>query len=144
MQTATVRWTGEETFLGTTPSGHSVPFDSDRDSNSAPGPMEMLLVALGACTATDVVSILAKKRQHLESLEIEVSGERAQNPPRVWATLEIVYRLRGRNASGGPLDEKAVRDAIALSKDKYCSVSATLAKTASLTFRHEILSSVAL
>jgi len=140
MQTATVRWTGKETFLGNTPSGHHVPFDSDRNSNSAPGPMEMLLVALGACTATDVVSILAKKRQLLESLEIEISGERALSPPRVWVKLEIVYRLRGRNASGGPLDDKAVRDAIALSKDKYCSVSATLAKTASISFHHEILS----
>ena len=140
MQTATVRWTGKETFRGNTPSGHHVPFDSDRNSNSAPGPMEMLLVALGACTATDVISILAKKRQRLKSVEIEISGERASSPPRVWAKLEIVYRLRGHNASGGPLDEKAVRDAIALSKDKYCSVSATLAETASIAFRHEILS----
>ena len=140
MQTALVRWLGNEKFLSQTPSGHSVPFDSDRNSNSAPGPMEMLLVALGACTATDVVSILAKKRQHLEALEIVVSGERAPSPPAVWVKLEILYKLRGRNASGGPLDEKAIRDAIALSKDKYCSVSATLAKTAHLSFRHEILS----
>ena len=139
MQTATVRWLGSEKFLGQAPSGHAVPFDSDRNSNSAPGPMEMLLVALGACTATDVVSILAKKRQHLESLEIEISGERAPAPPQVWVKLEIVYRLRGRNASDGPLDEKAVRDAISLSKEKYCSVSATLAKSARVSVRHEIL-----
>ena len=141
MQTALVRWLGSEKFLGQTPSGHAVPFDSDRNSNSAPGPMEMLLVALGACTATDVVSILAKKRQHLESLEIVISGERAPSPPAVWVKLELLYKLRGRNASGGPLDEKAVRDAITLSKDKYCSVSATLAKSAHISFRHEILSS---
>ena len=140
MQTALVRWLGNEKFLSQTPSGHSVPFDSDRNSNSAPGPMEMLLVALGACTATDVVSILTKKRQHLDSLEIVVSGERAPSPPAVWVKLEILYKLLGRNASGGPLDEKAVRDAIALSKDKYCSVSATLAKTAHVSFHHEILS----
>ena len=144
MQTALVRWLGSEKFLGQTPSSHAVPFDSDRASNSAPGPMEMLLVALGACTATDVVSILAKKRQHLESLEIVISGERASSPPTVWVKLELLYRLRGRNASGGPLDEKAVRDAIALSKDKYCSVSATLAKSAHISFRHEILSSASL
>ena len=139
MQTAHVRWLANEKFLGQTPSGHGVPFDSDRNSNSAPGPMEMLLVALGACTATDVVSILAKKRQHLDSLEIVVSGERAFSPPAVWVKLEVLYKLRGRNAAGGPLDEKAVRDAINLSKDKYCSVSATLAKSALISFRHEIL-----
>jgi putative redox protein len=95
--------------------------------------MEMLLVALGACTATDVVIILEKKRQKLESLEVEVSGERAAEPPRVWTKLEVVYRLRGA------LDEKAVRDAIELSEAKYCSVSAMLRKTATLAYRYEIL-----
>lgn len=92
----------------------------------------MLLVALGTCTATDVVSILKKKRQKLEKLEVEVSGERATEPPTVWVRLEVIYRLNGE------LDEKAVRDAIQLSEDKYCSVSAMLRKTAKLTFRYEI------
>jgi putative redox protein len=133
MQTARVRWVGHEQFLGITPSGHAVPFDSDRSSNAAPGPMEMLLAALGACTATDVVIILAKKRQKLESLEIEVSGERAPEPPQVWVKLEILYKLRG------VLDEKAVRDTITLSEEKYCSVAATLRKSAVITFRYEIL-----
>lgn len=135
MQTATVQWVGAEQFLAATPSGHAVPMDSDRESNSAPGPMEMLLAALGACTATDVVSILRKKRQELESLEVVVSGERAAEPPRVWTKLEIVYRLRGT------LNEKAVRDAIELSEGKYCSVAAMLRKTAEIHFRHEILPS---
>lgn len=132
MQTARVKWVGQEQFLALTPSGHSVPLDSDRGSNAAPGPMEMLLVALGACTATDVVGILAKKRQRLESLEVVVSGERAAEPPTVWVKLEIVYKLRGQ------LDEKAVRDAIELSENKYCSVAATLRKTAPIAFRYEI------
>lgn len=132
MQTARVKWVEREQFIGVTPSGHSVPIDSDREHNAAPGPMESLLVALGACTATDVVSILAKKRQKLESLEVEVSGERAAEPPRVWTKLEIVYKLRGE------LDEKAVRDAIQLSESKYCSVSAMLKKTANVSFRCEI------
>jgi putative redox protein len=91
-----------------------------------------LLLALGACTATDVVEILKKKRQHLDALEVEVSGERAKEPPTVWIKLELVYRLRGK------LDDKAVRDAIQLSEDKYCSVAATLRKTAPITFRYEI------
>lgn len=133
MQTARVKWAGAERFAAVTPSGHKVPFDSDRDSNTAPGPMEMLLAALGACTATDIVIILGKKRQPLESLEVEVSGERAAEPPKVWTKLEIVYRLRGR------LDEKAVADAIRLSESKYCSVSAMLQKTAQVTTRYEIV-----
>lgn len=133
METARVHWIGDERFLGLTPSAHAVPIDSDRKTNAALGPMEMLLVALGACTATDVVVILAKKRQKLESLEVEVSGERAAEPPRVWTKLEIVYKLRGQ------LEEKAVRDAIELSENKYCSVAAMLRKTAPITFRYEIL-----
>ena len=91
MQTASVQWIGKERFVAQSPSGHLVTLDSDRTSNGAPGPMELLLVALGTCTATDVVSILAKKRQKLESLEVEVSGERAEQPPRIWTKLEIIY-----------------------------------------------------
>lgn len=133
MQTATVRWAGEEKFTGVSPSNHEVAMDSDRESNTAPGPMEMLLLALGACTATDVVIVLKKKRQPLESLEIVVSGERAAEPPQVWTKLDLVYRLRGR------LDETAVKRAIELSQEKYCSVEAMLKKTAAITSRYEIL-----
>jgi putative redox protein len=133
MQTASVKWIGEQKFVAISPSGHALAFDSDRESNKAPGPMEFLLMALGACTATDVVSILEKKRQKLESLEVICSGERAKEPPTVWITLEILYRLRGA------LDDAAVKRAIQLSEDKYCSVAAMLKKTATLTWRYEIL-----
>src|ERR1700681_3772191 len=70
MQTALVRWAGEQKFLAMSPSGHAMAMDSDRESNKAPGPMELLLMALGACTATDVVVVLRKKRKKLESLEV--------------------------------------------------------------------------
>lgn len=133
MQTASIQWIGEEKFVATSPSGHAITIDSDRTSNKAPGPMELVLMALGACTGTDVVSILKKKRQKLESLEVICSGERASEPPTVWIKLEILYRLRG------VLDEAAVKRAIELSEQKYCSVSAMLQKTATLTWRHEIL-----
>ena len=95
--------------------------------------MELLLLALGACTATDVVMILEKKRQRLESLEVICSGERAADPPTVWTKLEILYGLRGQ------LDDAAVKHAIQLSEDKYCSVAAMLKKTAALSWRYEIL-----
>lgn len=134
MQTANVKWIGEQRFVATSPSGHALAIDSDRASNQAPGPMELLLMALGACTATDVVIIMEKKRQRLESLEVICSGERASEPPAVWKSLEVVYRLRGT------LDEEAVKRAIELSEEKYCSVSAMLKKTAALTWRYEILS----
>jgi len=135
MQTGAVQWIGGQKFVATSPSGHSITIDSDRASNKAPGPMELLLLALGACTATDVVTILEKKRQKLESLEVICSGERAAQPPAVWTKLEILYRLRGQ------LDDAAVKHAIQLSEDKYCSVAAMLRKTAAISWRHEILPS---
>jgi putative redox protein len=134
MQTATVHWIAGEEFIAKLPSGHSVPFDADRKHNAAPGPMEVLLGALGACTSVDVVMILAKKRQKLRSLEVAISGERAAEPPTVWTKIEMVYRL------AGDLEEKAVRDAIELSQTKYCSVAAMLRKTAEITYRFEIVS----
>ncbi|PYU71458.1 MAG: osmotically inducible protein OsmC [Acidobacteria bacterium] len=133
MQTGSVQWIGEQKFVATSPSGHAMTIDSDRASNRAAGPMELVLLALGACTATDVVIILEKKRQKLESLEVICSGERAAEPPTVWTNLEILYRLRGR------LDDVAVKHAIQLSEDKYCSVAAMLRKTATLSWRYEIL-----
>jgi putative redox protein len=135
MQTSTVKWTGGEEFLATTPSGHEVRFDADGKHNAAPNPMEMLLAALGSCSCVDIVLILAKKRQQLTSLEVDVSGERAPEPPRVWTKIEMAYRL------GGELNEKAVRDAIELSQNKYCSVAAMLGKTAQITYRYEIAKS---
>ncbi|HXY01205.1 MAG TPA: OsmC family protein [Candidatus Limnocylindrales bacterium] len=133
MQTASIRWIGDQEFVATSPSGHAVNIDSDRKSNKAPGPMEMVLMALGGCTATDMVVILEKKRQKIESLEVVCSGERATEPPTVWVKLEVLFRLRGR------LDEGAVKHAIELTKEKYCSVAAMLKKTAEISWRYELL-----
>jgi putative redox protein len=132
VQTATVKWVGGEEFVAQMPSGHAVPFDTDRKHNAAPGPMEMLLGALGTCSSVDVVSILAKKRQKLTSLEVVISGERASTPPTVWTKIDMVYRLAGE------IEEKAARDAVELSQTKYCSVAAMLRKTAEITYRIEI------
>jgi putative redox protein len=132
MQTAIVKWSGGEEFVSTTPSGHTVRFDANRKRNTYPGPMEMLLSALGVCSLVDVVSISQKKRQSLKSLEVDISGERANATPAVWTKIEMVYRLTGE------LDDKAVRDSIDLSQNKYCSVAAMLRKTARITYRYEI------
>lgn len=133
MQTATVKWEGGEKFMATMPSGRKIQFDTSSAHAGGPSPMETLLGALGACTSVDVAMILGKKRQKLESLEVVISGERATSPPQVWTKIEMLYRLAGK------LDDKAVRDAIDLSQKKYCSVAATLGKTAVITYRHEIL-----
>jgi len=133
METASIKWLGDEKFLGTGASGHLVPFDSDRDSNKAPGPMEMVLLALGACTATDMVTILEKQRQKVESLEVVCSGERAAEPPRVWTQIEVVFRLRGT------VEEAALKRAMDLTAEKYCSVAAMLRKTAEISWRCELL-----
>jgi putative redox protein len=133
MQTASVKWIGEQKFVAASPSGHAIVVDSDRGTNNAPGPMDLVLMALGACTATDIVVVLKKKRQKLEMLEVICSGERAAEPPTVWTKLEIVYRLRGE------LDDAAVKHAIELSEEKYCSVAAMLKKTATISWRYEIL-----
>jgi len=137
MHTASVKWIGEQKFVAVSPSGHAIALDADGKSNKAPTPMELVLMALGACTAVDVVIILEKKREKLESLEIICSGERAKEPPTVWTKLEILYRLRGN------LDDAAVKHAIQLSEDKYCSVAAMLKKTAAITWRYEILPATA-
>jgi putative redox protein len=133
MTTATVKWVGGEEFLATMPSGQAVMFDAVH--KEGPGPMEALLGALGACSSVDVVSVLQKKRLRLTLLEVDVTGERAPDPPQVWTKIEMLYRLKGT------LDEKAVRHAIDLSQTKYCSVAAMLGKTANITYRFEILPS---
>lgn len=133
MVTAQVQWIGEQKFVATSPSGHAITIDADGKSNKAPGPMELLLLALGACTAVDVVLILEKKRQKLQALNVICSGHRAPDPPQVWTKFELLYQLRGK------VDDAAAKRAIELSEEKYCSVSSMLKKTATLTWGYEFL-----
>lgn len=133
MQQGTVTWTDGEQFRAVGPSGHTLVMDADRERNSGPGPMELLVLALGGCTGADVVSILKKKRQQLTALEMHVEGERATEPPMVWTRLKVHYRLVGKG-----LDPRAVEHALELSRTKYCSVAATLARTAQIEWSHVI------
>ncbi len=93
-------------------------------------PMELLAVALAGCTSMDVISILQKMRQPLEGLRVEVHGEKADEHPKRFVALEVVYYLKGA------LDEKKVQRAIELSETKYCSVEATLRPAVSISSRH--------
>src|SRR5215210_7971520 len=92
---ATVKFVSDDLFLGITPSGHAVPMDTDSRRSSAPSPVELLLVALGACTATDVAGILAKKRQHVTNYIVEVSGTRRDEHPRSYTSVKVHHILTG-------------------------------------------------
>ena len=131
---ATVRFVSDDLFVGITPSGHAMVLDSDSQRSSAPSPVELLLVALGACTAPDVASILAKKRQHVTSYVVEVTGERRDEYPRRYTSMKVHHILTGRSIS-----PKAVAHAIELSETKYCSVAASLRPTVEILSSFEII-----
>ena len=131
---AIVRFVSDDLFLGTTPSGHALALDTDSKRSSAPSPVELLLVALGACTATDVAGILAKKRQHVTNYTVEVSGQRREEYPRSYTSMKVHHIVTGRSISA-----KAVAQAIELSETKYCSVAATLRPTVEIQSTFEII-----
>lgn len=133
MVKASAQWTDGERFVGSGSSLHAFVIDSDRERNTAPGPMELVLIGLCACTATDVVSILRKKREPFSSLEVRAEAERAAKPPTVYEKIHLVYRV------GGDVSKKAMEDAVRLSKETYCSVSAMLQKTAKITSEIEYI-----
>ena len=131
---AVIEWKNTDLFVGHTPSGHSVLLDTDHTRNSAPTPMELLLVALGSCSGVDVVSILKKKRQDVSAYRVEVRGERRDEHPRSYKRMAVHHIVTGRNIS-----EQSVAQAIQLSEEKYCSVAATLRPTAEIVSSFEII-----
>lgn len=133
MITAKAIWTDHERYLGEATSRHAIVMDTATDK-TANTPMEMVLIALCGCTASDVVGILKKKREPFTMLEVSAQGERAQGYPAVYTEIKLKYRV------GGKVSTKAMEDAVRLSKEKYCSVSAMLAKTATIDVEIEYLS----
>ena len=131
---ATVQYAGDDFFIGTPPSGHAQVMDSKGDRRIVPTPIEMLLVSVAACTAMDVQSILAKKRQDVTDYKVEITGTRAEDHPRKFLTFHVHHIVHGRNVS-----EKAVADAVELSDTKYCSVAATVRPTATITTSFELV-----
>jgi len=131
---AVVRFVSDDLFLGVTPSGHALALDTDSQRSIAASPVELLLIALGSCTATDVAGILKKKRQHVTSYIIEVSGTRRDEYPRKYTSMNVHHILTGRSISA-----KAVAQAIELSETKYCSVAATLRPTVEIQSTFEII-----
>lgn len=125
---ASSTWKGGSQFEGRSQSGHAVLFDTDAAHTAGPSPMEAVLTALCACTSVDVVGILAKKRKPLSSLHVSVTAEQAPEAPRVFTRIHVIYRVGGES-----LSRKAVEDAVALSKEKYCSVSIMLQGAVEIT-----------
>jgi putative redox protein len=122
---AAALWANDDRFIGQASSGHALVVDAGAEK-SASSPMELVLIALCGCTASDVVGILRKKREPFTSLEVRARGERAETFPKVFTTIRLTYRV------GGKVTHKAMEDAVRLSKEKYCSVSAMLEKSAKI------------
>jgi putative redox protein len=127
---AAVNWTDNDRFVGAATSRHSIVMDAATEK-TANSPMELVLLALCGCTASDVVGILRKKREPFTGLEVRAKGERAEGYPAVYTSIHLTYVIRGE------VSHKAMEDAVRLSKEKYCSVSAMLEKTAKITFTIE-------
>ena len=129
---ASLRWTDQDRFVGLASSRHSIVVDAGAEK-TANSPMELVLLALCGCTASDVVGILRKKREPFTGIEVSAKGERADGYPSVYTSIHLTYRVHGA------VSEKSMADAVRLSKEKYCSVSAMLEKTAKITYTIEHL-----
>jgi putative redox protein len=134
---ATIRWTSGMTFLAETGSGHVLAMDGAPEAggrNLAPRPMETVLAGSGACTAFDVVVILKKSGQEITGCEVKLAAERATTDPKVFTRIHMHFVVRGKG-----LKRNLVEHAVRLSRDKYCSASAMLAKTAEITTDFEVV-----
>jgi putative redox protein len=137
MTKAKITYTSGLQFVGEADSGHAVVMDGEEKfggRNSGPRPMELLLIGIGGCTGMDAVSILKKKKEQVTGLDISVSGITAKDYPHKYTQIDIEYVVRGRG-----LSEDAVKRAIELSMNKYCSVKATLEGSAKIVFSYKIV-----
>ena len=131
---ATIHFAGDDLFVGISPGGHAQVLDTDHERASAASPVELLLIALGSCTAVDVINVLRKKREQVTTYRVEVRGERRSEHPRSFTRMEVRHIVAGRNIS-----EKALAQAITLSETKYCSVAATLRPTVEIISSYVLL-----
>jgi putative redox protein len=134
---ARIKWVEDRTFIGESGSGHKIVLGTAHgEDKRTPGPsaMELVLIGLGGCSAYDVVLILEKGREAVEDVVVELDAERAEEPPKVFTRIHMHFVVKGRG-----LARAKVERAIALSAEKYCSASAMLAKTATITHDFEVV-----
>jgi len=133
--TAKVTWVDGMLMVAEGGTGHTITMDGAPDiggRNLASRPMEVLLMGMGGCTAIDVVSMLKKQRQDIEGVEVSLVAERAEDHPKVYTSVKLVYTVRGRK-----LNKALVERAVTLSDEKYCSATAMVKKSAVVT--HEVV-----
>lgn len=133
---ATLAWSQDRVFTGTTPQGYEIEFDADAQWGCKP--TEALLLSLAGCMAIDIVSILKKMRVALTAFRVEVAGERNPQPPQFFRSVEMTLHIAGRN-----LEARRVERAIALSRQTYCSVYNSLRPDLELTVRYVLEEAVA-
>jgi len=135
--TATVKWTGGLQFVGESGTGHAIVLDAapeDGGTNMGMRPMELLVVAIGSCSGMDIVSVLQKKRQKITDCTVHISGEKESDYPHRFVSIDVQWIITGEKVS-----EEAVKHAVDLSMEKYCSVKATLEHSAKISFRYTIV-----
>jgi len=125
---AEASWTEGQIFVGANEHGNAIAFDISGTHTAGPTPMEAVLMGLCGCTAVDVKNILEKKRQPFTGLTVRATAEQAETPPKVFTRITLTYSVSGE------VDEKAMADAVRLSKEKYCSISAMLEKSVKIDF----------
>ncbi|MGD8566074.1 MAG: OsmC family protein [Candidatus Bathyarchaeota archaeon] len=131
-----VKWIDGLRFVAIDNAGHSVVMDPAKQSGGEEtgfSPMQLLLIALGGCTGMDVLHIMKKQRQQVNGLEIFVAGKRVKEPPQVYDNINVEYKINGTN-----IEENAIKRAIRLSENKYCSVGAMLRTKAKVTSNYTV------
>ena len=138
---ARIKWVEDRTFVGESGSGHKIVLGTAfGPEGRSPGqsPMELVLIGLGGCSGYDMVHILEKGRQAVEDVAVELEAERAQQDPKVFTRIHMHFVVKGRG-----LAAEKVERAIALSAEKYCSASAMIAKSATITHDFEVVDTTA-
>ena len=134
---ARIKWVEDRTFVGESGTGHKIVLGARATPDGptpGPSPMELVLIGTGGCTAFDVVHILEKAREAVEDCVVELDADRAEADPKVFTRIHMRFVVKGRK-----LDPAKVERAVALSAEKYCSASAMLAGTATITHDVEVI-----
>ena len=134
---ARIKWVEDRTFIGDSGSGHKIVLGTafgPEGRSPGPSPMELVLIGLGSCSGYDVVHILEKGREAITDVIVELEADRAQQDPKVFTRIHMHFVVKGRR-----LAAEKVERAIALSVEKYCSASAMIAKTATISHDFEVL-----
>ena len=134
---ARIKWVEDRTFVGESGTGHKLVLGTasgPEGRTQGPSPMELVLIGTGGCSAFDVVHILEKGREQAEDCVVELDADRAETDPKDFTRIHMHFIVKGRG-----LSRQKVERAIALSVEKYCSASAMMAKTATVTHDFEVV-----